>query len=105
MKPVKWDNIEPKFQEQLLWLERTRMLEKRERIIKTFGLEKADDVWYTKLDYIANWKYPDGYSFDICEDCGRPRELMVCVSDKPGSYQSRDVVYQCPCGKKHEINC
>lgn len=105
MKYAHWNDISERYQAELLWYERQNMLETRESVIKKFGKEKADEIWYTKLDYIHNYKYPEGYLFDICEYCGRPRQLMICVSDKPGSYQSRNCIYQCPCGKVHKINC
>lgn len=101
MKYVHWEDIQPKFQEQLLWYEKQNMLIKRELIIKKFGIDTANEIWYTKMDYIDNWKYPEGYLFNICEDCGRPSKLMVCLKDEPIEYQQRHCVYQCPCGKIH----
>jgi hypothetical protein len=101
MKYVDWEDIQPKFQEQLLWYERQNMLLTREHIIEKFGIEYANEVWYTKMDYIDNWKYPEGYLFEICEDCGRPRQLMVCLKDEPIAYQQRHCVYKCPCGRIH----
>lgn len=81
-------------------------VQKRESIISKYGVEKADDLWYTKKDYIDNQRYSDDTLVTCCPHCGRPDGLNECVEDRPGSYQSRNVVYRCiSCGKYYKVNC
>lgn len=101
MKYAYWDEITNEYQDKLLELQRERDMSVRARIIKDFGVAKADEIYYTNLDYINNWKYPEGFLFGICEDCGRPSQLMKCLVDEPASCQARHCVYKCPCGKIH----
>ena len=101
MKYAYWDDITTEYQNKLLERQRERDMAVRARIIEDFGVAKADEVYYTNLDYINDWKYPEGFLFDICEDCGRPRQLMKCLLDEPASFQARHCIYKCPCSKIH----
>ncbi len=104
MKYASWKDLSPEIQESLLEIERARLLNVRNQIIKEFGIEYADKLWYTKLDYINSWTYPSGFLFSICEKCGTPTELMELLSDKPAPCESRDVIWKCKCGKLHYEN-
>lgn len=85
---------------------RARDLEIREQIKLKYGLEEADDLWYTKMDYINTHTYSDDTLITCCPKCGRPDELNNALSDRPGSYQSRNVTYQCTsCNHYYTVNC
>lgn len=101
MKYAYWDEISTNYQDELLEQHRANDMAIRAFVIEEFGVERADELWYTNLDYINEWRYPEGFLFDICEDCGRPRQLMKCVLDEPAPYQARHCIYKCPCGKTH----
>lgn len=109
MRYAHWEDLKPEYQKELLNRERQSQLAKRESLLKQYcemlgedeGLAFVDSVWWAKLDYINNWKYPEGYLFDICEDCGCPAQLMNCLKDEPAAYQQRHCVYKCRCGKIH----
>lgn len=81
-------------------------IETRKSIISKYGVEEADELWYTKMDYINNQKYSDDTLITCCPYCGRPDNLNEGVEDRPGSYQSRNVTYRCTdCGKYYTVNC
>lgn len=85
---------------------RARDLKIREQIKLKYGLETADDLWYTKMDYINTHTYSDDTLITCCPKCGRPDELNNALSDRPGSYQSRNVTYQCTsCNHYYTVNC
>lgn len=85
---------------------RDRYMKTRKLIIAKYGVEKADDLWYTRKDYIDNQKYSDDALITCCPHCGRPDNLNEGIEDRPGSYQSRNVTYRCTsCGKYYKVNC
>ena len=100
---TRFDELKPEYKEAIIAQARDRMLAKRNALIKRCGQEVADNCWWAKLDYINNWTYENDMLFATCENCGRPTELMVYISDVPASYESRFVTWRCPCGQKHQL--
>lgn len=78
---------------------REKMMLDRQNLIKTMGLETADRCWWSKLDYINNWKHQDTHIFTKCE-CGSLE--FDCLSDKQSGLCSRRCLMRCKkCKKKH----
>lgn len=102
MKYARFEALKPEYREAVIARVRNRMLASRNALIKQCGQEVADTCWWAKLDYINSWTYERDTLFGICEDCGRPTELMSYISDVAASYQQREIIWKCPCGKCHQ---
>ena len=102
MKYARFDGLKAEYREAVLAQVRNRMLAKRNALIKRCGQAVADNCWWAKLDYINSWTFERDMLFAVCEDCGRPTELMSCISDVGTSCQQRKVIWECPCGKWHQ---
>jgi hypothetical protein len=99
-KMVKYKDLTPKNQKFLRELFRRRDLEARESLIKSHGLQTADDCYWTNLDYINNYKINPDLYFEICPVCGATDREMTVLSDKmAGDGLSRSITCRCKCGE------
>ena len=112
MTYARWNQLQPIWREALIRPFHERALADREALISDYATRwgdrakaeaYAETVWWARKEYCTTYvPYTDDSLFSVCEDCGRPMELMTCLYDKPCDDDcDRDCGFKCPCGKVH----
>lgn len=103
MKLVRYRDMDPKWREAIIEKDKEEMMQTRQSLIERIGEEKANGIWYAKLDYINNWKRSEEQFMWCCEKCGCPEFLMETLKDEAGSCQTRKRLNKCSCGRYIEV--
>jgi len=98
-KMVKFKNLSQETQDHLIALLHKEGYARRDQVIKMFGIDRANDCWYAKKEYIDNDTYQPDFYFYTCPTCGCTHKDWKCLSDKAGTCQSRNVISKCTCGE------